>query len=764
MKRFGIGQPAARREDKRFLTGQGAYLDDLPLDGGLMGLSVRSPFAHASFPAIDPAEALALPGVRAVLTAADVAAAGLKGLPCSALLKSRDGSVITVPAYPALADGVARYVGQPVAFVVADTPEQAQAAEEALMIDYEPLPAAADLAGAADGPAVWDHAPENVAFDWQMGAVDDELFRTAAHVARVRVVNNRVMPVTMEPRGAIGRYDAEAGYTIDVGCQGVANMRGMLAAMGFDPDRLRVRCPDVGGGFGMKGFLYPEYPLVLLAAKATGQPVRWTGGRSDSFLGDNHGRDLICEAELAVDGHGHFLGYRVRQEANMGAYFSNYAPAIQTMAPLRVLGGAYAIPAIEARVIGRFTHTAPVDAYRGAGRPEAAYLLERAVHEAARLTGLSQAEIRRRNFATQFPHKTAFGTVYDSGDFRGTLDQALTLADYDGFKQRRRAAEAKGLLAGLGLAYYVECTPSGPTEEVQLTVTEGGRLAVAVGTQSSGQGHETSFAQVLGDKLGIDPDLIDIVQGDTQVKPTGIGTGGSHSLFMAGGALTELAEATIDRACALMAAVDEVPREKLSYADGYVSYEGSNLRKSLFTLHTEALGFTDLPEDLAGGLDLSAAFTQEAITYPNGCHIAEVVLDPETGLVRVTRYTVVDDFGRLVNPKLVEGQVHGGVAQGLGQALMEAARYDEDGQLITGSFMDYGIPRAADMPPVEFMAHEVPCTTNPLGVKGCGEAGTIGALPAITLAALDAVAARGVAHLDMPLTPESVWRALQAAA
>jgi len=540
-------------------------------------------------------------------------------------------------------------------------------------------------------------------------------------------------------------------------------MHAMLSAMGFPSDRLTVKTPDVGGGFGMKGFLFPEYALVLLAANKTGRPVRWVASRADSFLSDTHGRDLITDAWLAMDADGRFLAYRVETDANMGAYFSNYGPLIATLAPLQVLGGPYAFKAVHAQVRGRFTHTAPVDAYRGAGRPEAAYVLERAVDAAADLIGLDAAELRRRNFPRSFPYTTAMGTVYDSGDFVGTLDQALQHADYQGFDRRRAAAKEKGRLRGIGLAYYTECTLAGPSDDVQVAVTPQGRLRVAVGTQSTGQSHETTFAQVLGDRLGIDPEQIDIVQGDTAVKATGIGTGGSHSLFMVGGALVTAAEALIDRGKALVGELYGASRDDIAYEDGLFRLADSNVRKTLFELQGEAEK-AKLSEPLKDGLALTASYNRDAITYPNGCHVAEVEVDPQTGVTKVVRYSVADDFGVVVNPQIVAGQVHGGVAQGLGQALMEQVHYDADGQLLSASFMDYGIPHAEHVPPIDFSYREIPCTTNPLGVKGCGEAGTIGALPAVTLAVLNALKPRGVTALDMPLTPERVWRALTEAA
>lgn len=764
MRRFGIGQPMRRLEDQRFITGSGRYTDDIVLEGQLHGVTVRAPVAHADITALDAAEARAAQGVRLVLTAEDLSGLCAGTIPC---LGAVDGTV--KKGRPVLAADRVRHVGEPVAFVVAESEAAARDAAELLEIDYEPIDAVADVVAASEerAPQLHEDATGNRAFEWSAGDAEatSRAFEKAAHVARVSVRNQRLAPSSVEPRGINAAFDEAEGFIVYCGSQGIASHRGLLAKLlGVDKERMHVICPDVGGGFGMKTFMYPDYVLALAAARRLGTPVKWTCDRSEAFLSDTHGRDLASTAELALDGDGKILAYRIKTKANMGAYLSNFAPAIATMAPLQVVPGPYRIPVMSQSVTGVFSNSQPVDAYRGAGRPEAAYLLERLVNQAALDLDLSQDEIRRRNFIApeEMPYQNAAGATYDSGDFERVMGDAMDKADWSGFEHRREDAARRGRLRGIGMAYYVECTLGDPSEDVDLVFTEDGRLEVAVGTQSNGQGHETAFAQILGDRLGIDPADIAIVQGDTARKPSGGGTGGSRSLQMVGNACVAAADAVAERGKAVMAALYDAAPDDIRFEDGDFQVEGTNKRLSVMALAAEARD-AELPEDLADGMNLTAGYTKEASTFPNGCHICELEIDPETGAATLERYTVVDDFGTVINPMLVTGQVHGGVVQGIGQALGEAVRFDEEAQLVSGSFLDYAMPKADDLPFIDFSYREIPCKTNPLGLKGCGEAGTIGACPAVINAVIDALKGRGVTHIDMPATPLAVWQALKEA-
>ncbi len=763
MRRFGIGQPMRRLEDRRFLTGKGQYTDDIRFPGQLHGVVVRADAAHGRIAALDVEAARSMPGVRLILTAADLAAEGVGTIPC--LAPPRDG---VTKERPVLAADTVCHSGEGVAFVVAESLDQARAAAAEVMLDLEPEDAVADVraAIAPGAPAVHADVPDNVAFRWQAGDADATAaaFAEAAHVTRIRLRNNRVAPTAMEPRAINVLYDEADGFTAWLGTQGVAGLVPMIArVLGVDAGHVRLITPDVGGGFGMKTFLYPEYILAMLAARRLARPVAWTADRAESFLSDTHGRDLWTEAGIAFDEAGRILGYRIETLADMGAYLSNFAPAIATFAPLQVLTGAYRIPVFYEEVRGIYTHTPWIDAYRGAGRPEAAYLLERLMSRAAREMGLSQDEIRRRNLvpAAAMPYRNAAGAVYDSGDFPRIFETALERADYAGFEARRRAAAEAGRVRGIGIAYYVECTLGEASEKIELVFTEDGRLEVLVGTQSNGQGHETAFAQILGDRLGVDPARITVVQGDSARKASGGGTGGSRSLQMIGNACVAAADAVIERGIAVLAALEGCSVDRVRFADDHFLVEDSNIRMDVFELAAAAHG-ADLPDDLASGLDLAAGYTKPASTFPNGCHVAEVSIDPETGDTRLERYTVVDDFGTVINPLLVRGQVHGGVVQGIGQALGEHVVFDETGQLLSGSLMDYALPKADDLPHIDFHYVEIPCATNPLGLKGCGEAGTIGACPAVINAVLDALAPLGVSEIDMPATPHAIWQAITA--
>jgi carbon-monoxide dehydrogenase large subunit len=751
--KFGAGQSVKRVEDVRLLTGQGRFTDDLQRDGMLYGVTLRSPYGHAEIRSLDVSAARAMPGVVAVYTYDDVADYG--PVPCLVPLSGP----ITTPRILLAKDRV-RFVGDAVAFVVGESREAARAGAEAIEVDYAELPVVASLdAALAPGAAkIWPEAASNSLFDWAVGDGDKAAAALAGstHVTSLRIVQNRVAPTSMEVRAALGEYDPTTQvFTLSTGSQGVAGMRGMLAGMILKvaPEQVRIVTGDVGGGFGMKTFIYAEYPLVLHAARDLGRPVKWTGDRGDAFQTDTHGRAMVSNAKLGFDSNGLITALAVETWSDLGAYQAQYGPAIQTIAGGKIMGGVYRIPYIHNLVHGVVTNTAPVDAYRGAGRPESAYVMERLIEAAARELGLGVDEIRRRNLLTpaELPHDNGLGLTFDIGNFPAVLDKAMANADWAGFPARKAEAAKKGLLYGRGMAYYVEIAGGGGTEEIaDVRVAADGKVEMAVGTQSNGQGHETAYAQVLSEKLGIDMDDIRIVQGDTNRLDEGHGTGGSRSMAFGGGAVLASADALIERGIELAKA--DLGAADVDYADGLFKARGSNITRSL----------AEIAAAHPGGLDGRSKYStgKPAPTFPNGCHIAEISLDPATGRLAVTRYSLVDDFGKLVNPMLVEGQIHGGVAQGLGQALLEDVVYTEDGQLVTGSFMDYGVPRADDMPPaIGFDTLGTPSPTNPLGVKGCGEAGTIGAMPSIMNAIIDALDGQ---QMEMPATVEKLWRAARA--
>ena len=750
--KFGAGQSVKRVEDVRLLTGQGKYTDDLQREGMLYGVTLRSPYGHAEIRSIDTAGALALPGVVAVYTYDDVADYG--PIPCLVPLSGK----LHTPRLLLAKDRV-RFVGDAVAFVVAESREAARAGAEAIEVDYAELPAVASIeaAIAPDAHKIWPEAASNILFKWQVGDGDAAAAALAgsAHVTELRIVQNRIAPTSMEVRAALGEYSEADGYTLSTGSQGVAGMRATLAAavLKVPPEQVRVVTGDVGGGFGMKSFLYAEYPLVLHAAKHLGRPVKWTGERGDAFQTDTHGRAMVTDAKLGFDKNGLITALAVETWSDLGAYQAQFGPAIQTLAGGKILGGVYRIPSIHNLVHGVVTNTAPVDAYRGAGRPESAYIMERLVEAAARELGLEVDEIRRRNLLTpaELPHDNGLGLVFDIGNFPAVLEKALLQADWAGFPARKAEAARKGLRLGRGIAYYVEIAGGGGTEEfADVRVAADGMVEMAVGTQSNGQGHETAYAQVVAERLGIQMEQVRIVQGDTDRLDQGNGTGGSRSMAFGGGAVLASSDDLIQRGIAL--AKTDLGADEVDYADGVFKARGSNATRSL----------AELAAAHPGGLDGRSTYStgQPAPTFPNGCHIAEIALDAETGRVTVTRYSLVDDFGKIVNPMLVEGQIHGGVAQGLGQVLLEDVVYTDDGQLVTGSFMDYGVPRADDMPAaIGFDTLGTPSPTNPLGVKGCGEAGTIGAMPSIMNAIIDALDGQ---QMEMPATPEKLWRAARA--
>jgi aerobic carbon-monoxide dehydrogenase large subunit len=744
--KFGTGQSVLRTEDQRLLTGNGRFTDDLQLPNMAYGVTVRSPYGHADILSIDTAVAVAMPGVRAVYTAQDLGAN--PPLPC-AINFNPDAAT----PRPLLAGGRVRFVGEGVAFVVADSRAQAKAAAEAVMVDYADLSAVATIEEAIvpGAIALWAHSSNNQPWVWQAGdaAACDAAFASAKHITKLRLVQNRVAPSSMEVRAALAVFDSETGFTLHTGTQGVAGTRQVLADMGLgEPaERIRVVSGDVGGGFGMKSWVYPEYVIAMHAARALGCPVKWTGERSDAFLSDTHGRDMITDVELALDANAKMLGLRAKTWSNLGAYHGHFGAAIQTISGGKMLGGVYHIPAIHNQVTAVLTNTVPVDAYRGAGRPEACYITERIVDTAAHEMGIAPDEIRRRNLLTpaQLPYVSPLDITYDVGNFSAVLNRALAKADWNGFAARQRAGKRRGR----GICFYVEITAFGGTNEwADARFTADGTLEIAVGTQSNGQGHETAYAQVAAAQLGIAMERVRIVQGDTSRLEVGNGTGGSRSLHFGAAAVVVTVDEII--AVATVLARTALENDAVTYDSGLFRAEGSNRTIDIFTLAAQN----------PGKLDVRGMYQVEkpTPTFPNGCHIAEVEIDEDTGVVDVVRYNIVDDFGTILNPMLVEGQVHGGVAQGLGQALLENITYGDGAQMMTASFMDYAMPKAEHMPRMMFETLGVPNPNNPLGVKGCGEAGTIGAMPAIMNAishALDGAA------VDMPATPEKLWRIMQ---
>ncbi|MBI4183240.1 MAG: xanthine dehydrogenase family protein molybdopterin-binding subunit [Proteobacteria bacterium] len=783
MGRFALGQPVRRKEDVRFLTGKGRYLDDLSLPGEAFAAFVRSPHAHARVRALDAAVARRMPGVLGVFTGVDVDADGLGTLPTfGATPKAPGGGPAAAPPRRLIARERVRFAGEIVALVVAETRAGARDAAEKVEVAYEPLAAIADLRSAVrpGAPLVWDKAPGNVSFVWRTGdaRATEAAFRKAAHVTRLALVNNRLEPSPMETRGGIGAFDAATGrYTLHLSSQGVHTIRALLAkeVLKVASAKVRVVTPDVGGAFGLKIFLFPEEALLPWAAAKVGRPVKWTAERSESFLSDTHGRDQASEAELALEKDGTILALRVSTLANMGAYLSLFAPEIPTAIGAVMLAGVYRFAAAQVSVTGVLTHTGPVDAYRGAGRPEAAYLIERLIDAAGRELGLAPEEIRRRNFIppSAMPFTTALGETYDSGDFERNLADALRLSGHERREERRRAARARGRLYGFGLATYIESCGGGADEQASLRFEPDDTVTVLVGTQSNGHGHETVFAQIAADSLGLDIERVKVVQGDTDLVSFGRGTGGSRALPVAGNAVLKVAERAIERGKEVAAHLLEAARADIVFADGRFAIAGTDRSLSLFEVARAAREDKSLPpapprpakEAGLSGLDADLRFAPSGSTYPNGCHACEVEVDPETGAVEIVGYTVVDDFGVVANPPLLAGQVHGGVAQGIGQALLEGCVYDPgSGQLLTGSFVDYALPRADRVPPIAFRYNVIPTRANPLGIKGAGEAGAVGAPPAVINAVVDALAHLGVRHVEMPATPERVWRAIRAAA
>ncbi len=776
-----IGESFLRKEDYRFLTGDGQYVDDVTLANQSYAVFVRSPHAHANINRIDTAAAKAAPGVLDVFVGADVAADKINGLPCGWLITGTGGTAMTEPPHPILAQGKVRYVGDHVALVVAETLEQARNAAELVEVDYDVLPAVVNVTDAAKGAVLHDAAPNNHCYTWGLGdkAQVEAAFAAAAHVTKLDLVNNRLIPNAMEPRSVIGSYNRGTDeYVLYVANQNPHVERLLMTAfvMGLPEHKVRVIAPDVGGGFGSKINLYAEDVCLTWAAKKLNRNIKWTAERSESFLCDTHGRDHVSHAEMAMDKDGKFLALRVHTDANLGAYLATFSTAIPTILYGTLLAGQYATPQIYVEVDAWFTNTSPVDAYRGAGRPEATYLLERLVSRCGWEMGLAQDEIRKRNFITQFPHQTPVALQYDTGDFVGCMTKAQELAEVAGFEARRQASEAKGLRRGIGYSSYIEACGLAPSniagalgaraglyECGEVRVNPTGSVTVFTGSHSHGQGHETTFAQVVAARLGIEVDAVDIVHGDTGRVPFGMGTYGSRSLAVGGSAIMRALDKIEAKAKKIAAHLMEASDADVEFANGEFTVKGTDKKVTFGQVALTAYVPHNYPLDkLEPGLDETAFYDPTNFTYPGGTHICEVEIDPATGTVRIDRFSAVDDFGNIVNPMIVEGQVHGGIVQGIGQALLENCVYDrETGQLLTGSFMDYAMPRADDIPLIKLGQICTPCTHNPLGSKGCGEAGAIASPPAIINAVLDALHPLGVHDFDMPASPGRVWSAIQ---
>ena len=781
----GIGAPNKRREDVRFLTGKGKYTDDLNRPGQAHVIFVRSQVAHGNLVAVNTDEAAAMPGVIRIFTGADFADVG--GLPCGWQVTDKHGEVMQEPAHPVLAQGKVRHVGDAIAAVVAETADQARDAAEAVEVDIDELPAVVDMkaALAADAPKVHDDLTSNLCYDWgfveENKAAVEEAFANAAHVTTLDLVNNRLVANPMEPRVAIGDYDAAGGdSTLYTTSQNPHVIRLLMGAfvLGIPEHKLRVVAPDVGGGFGSKIFHYAEEAFCTFAAKALERPVKWTSSRSEAFITDAHGRDHVTTIQLALDADNNFTALRTDTHANMGAYLSTFAPSVPTWLHGTLMAGNYKTPLIYVNVKAVFTNTVPVDAYRGAGRPEATFQLERVIDKAARELGVDPIALRRQNFITEFPYATPVAVEYDTGNYVATMDKLEEIADLAGFGARRADSQARGKLRGLGVNCYIEACGIAPSnlvgqlgaraglyESATVRVNATGGLVVMTGSHSHGQGHETAFPQVVADMIGIDPSMVEIVHGDTANTPMGMGTYGSRSLAVGGSAMVRATEKIIAKAKKIAAHLMEAAEGDIELKDGQFSVAGTDKSVAWGDVTLAAYVPHNYPlEDIEPGLEETAFYDPANFTYPAGAYACEVEVDPDTGKVTIERFAAADDFGNIVNPMIVDGQVHGGLGQGIGQALLEHAVYDEDGQLLSGSYMDYAMPRADDVPfyTVDHSC-QTPCTHNPLGVKGCGEAGAIGSPPAVVNAVVDALRSAGhdVTHIDMPLSPHRVWQAMQ---
>ena len=760
----GLSLP--RLEDARFLTGRGRYIEDIDIPGQAWMHVVRSPHAHAVIERIDTAAARALPGVLGVFSAADLSSVGT--LPCTVPVASI--APMIAPPRHALARERARHVGDPVAFVVAETRNVARDAAELVMVDWQELPAIVDSTTAmrGDAPQLWDQAPSNMSYRFQKGDTDavQVAMGVAAHVVELELVNNRLVICSAETRGAIGQHDA-AGYHLMFSGAGVHQLQSQLADSVFRVPReqMHVSCPDVGGGFGVKNALYPEWVMLLWAARQLSRPIKWIGDRAEDFITTAQGRANVTRARLALDADGNFLALRAETIADLGAYLSSGGPGSSTNAPANAIGSGYVIPAIFMDVHGVFTNTVPIDAYRGAGKPEVNYMIERLIDEAARRCGFDAIELRRRNLVHEFPYRKALGTVIDGGRFADNLDDAIVAADHVGFAQRRRAAKQSNMLRGIGVTCFMETARGAPNEGAELRFQDDGRVALVVGTQSNGMGHETAYPQIAADLLGLPIEAFRYVQADTREVRAGNGHGGARSMHMGGSALCKTVDTMLAKGRMIAARLLQASEQQIVFADGrFVVRDDPERSIDLLALARAARDPANVPDGISPGLDTYVWNLLDVITFPNGCHIAEVEIDPDTGFLTLERYTAVDDFGTLINPMLTVGQIQGGVAQGIGQAMLEHTVYDpETGQLLSGSFMDYALPFANDLPDFDITLTGVPTNANPLGVKGSGQAGAIAAPQAIIAAALDALAPLGVTHIDMPATPERIWRAIREA-
>jgi aerobic carbon-monoxide dehydrogenase large subunit len=782
MSEGGVGQSVKRKEDQRFLTGKGHYTDDLKRPGQVYAFILRSPYAHAKINKLDTKAALASPGVLAVFTGKDVAADKLGPIPAGWLVVGKDKKNMVEPPHAALVMDTVRHVGDQVAMVIAETKAQAKDAAAKIDVDYEVLPAVGTIEAATKpgAPQVWAEAPNNVCYDWEIGdaAATAAGFAKADKIVEIDIVNNRLVPAAMEPRAAIGEYEEASGeYTLYTTSQNPHLIRLLMAAftLHVPEHKLRVVAPDVGGGFGSKIFHYAEELLVTWAAKKVGRPIKWTADRSESFVTDAHGRDHVSKARMALSKDGKFLALEVKTTANLGAYLSTFAPSVPTYLYAPLLAGVYTTAAVHVEVKAVFSHTVPVDAYRGAGRPEATYLLERIVEKAARELGMDRVEIRRKNIITKFPYQTPIAFEYDSGNYAATLDIALEKADWAGFEARRKEAASRGKLRGIGMSTYVEACGLAPSalagalgaraglyESATLRVHPTGSVTVFTGTHSHGQGHETTFAQLVSSAFGIPFDNIDVSHGDTSKTAFGMGTYGSRSLAVGGSAIVKAAGKIIEKGRKIAAHLLEAAVDDIEFKDGRFTVKGTDRGKAFAEIAFAAYVPHNYPiETVEPGLEESAFYDPKNFTFPGGCHICEVEIDPETGEVKVIAVSVADDVGTIINPMIVAGQTQGGLAQGIGQALLEGAVYDDEGQLLTASFMYYTMPRAADFPFFNTGNHVTACTHNPLGAKGVGETGAIGVPPAVINAVLDALLPTGVKDITMPATPQKIWNAIQ---
>ncbi|MEY3552489.1 MAG: hypothetical protein RL735_837 [Pseudomonadota bacterium] len=779
MSGTGIGARVQRKEDFRFITGKGQYVDDVNRYGQAHAAFLRSPHAHAEIVSIDLSAAKAMPGVVDILTGEDLAADKIGGLICGWMIHSKDGTPMKAGAHPALAQGKVRYVGDHVAVVIAETAAQARDALEKIKVDYRVLPAIVSMANAVKPGAatIHDVAANNTVYNWSLGdqAATDTAFAKAAHVTKIDLVNNRLVPNPMEPRAAVGEYDpGHEAFTLYTTSQNPHVARLVLSAfIGIAPEhKLRVIAPDVGGGFGSKIFIYAEETVCVWAAKKVGRPVKWTADRTEAFLADAHGRDHVTHAEMALDASGKITGVRVHTQANLGAYLSTFASCVPTYLYAPLLSGQYEIPAIYAEVDGIYTNTAPVDAYRGAGRPEATFVIERLVEVAARETGRDPAEFRRANFVKNFPHQTPVIMCYDAGDYEAAMTKALEMADYKGFPARKAESARRGMLRGIGFSAYIEACGIAPSaavgslgagvglwESAEVRVNPVGTVEVLTGSHAHGQGHETTFAQLVSDRLGIPIENVSIVHGDTDKVQMGMGTYGSRSGAVGMSAIAKALDKIEAKAKKVAGYVLEASAEDIEFKNGKFTVRGTDKEVDFASVALQAyIAHKFNGQDLEPGLKEGAFYDPTNFTFPAGVHICELEIDPATGVTRIERWTAVDDFGNVINPMIVEGQVHGGIAQGVGQALLEGAVYDASGQLVTASYMDYSMPRAGDLPSYEVGMSSTPCPSNPLGIKGCGEAGAIAAPPAVINAITHAI---GHEDIAMPATPLAVWRAIQ---